>query len=200
MCVWNSLVFQIVWRSRSCSLYLGTLEKGLQLKTTAWPINILSVLTEVFEELNRINNRIGDHLGKCSLFSDLRYGFRSSQSTADLLKVVADRIFSAFNRSEAGFGVLVLFTHLSWMEFQVRYLDIFCHFSVIDTFRWFWKGSLHKNTELFLEFLKALFLVLPFSCYIFMIFLMMLSVTLRSMEMILFSTVCVIRNLIYGNN
>ena len=71
------------------------------------------MLTKVFEELNGINNMIGDHVEKCSLFSYLHYGFRSSQSTADLLTVVADRISSAFNRSGAGFGILVLFTNLS---------------------------------------------------------------------------------------
>ena len=35
------------------------------------------------------------------LFSDFQYGFRSSQSTADLLTVVSDRIARAFNRSGA---------------------------------------------------------------------------------------------------
>ena len=34
-------------------------------------------------------------------FSDFQYGFRSSQSTADLLTVVSDRIARAFNRSGA---------------------------------------------------------------------------------------------------
>ena len=32
-------------------------------------------------------------------FSDFQYSFRSSQSTADLLIVVSDRMASAFNRS-----------------------------------------------------------------------------------------------------
>ena len=34
-------------------------------------------------------------------FSDFQYGFRSSQSTADLLTVLSHRIASAFNRSGA---------------------------------------------------------------------------------------------------
>ena len=34
-------------------------------------------------------------------FSDFQYGFRSSQSTADLLTVVFDRIARAFSRSAA---------------------------------------------------------------------------------------------------
>ena len=51
-----------------------------------------------------------------------------------------------------------------------------------------------------LEFLKALFLVLHFSYYILMTFLMMLSVILLSMLMILLSNLSGIRHLICGNN
>ena len=50
------------------------------------------------------------------------------------------------------------------MQFQVRYLALFCLLSVIDGFGWFWMGSLHKNIYLMLEFPKASFLVLHFSC------------------------------------
>ena len=63
------------------------------------PVSLLSVVSKVFEKL--VNNRIVDHLEKCSLFSDFQYGFRSSRSTADLLTVVSDRISRAFNRSGA---------------------------------------------------------------------------------------------------
>ena len=35
-----------------------------------------------------------------SPFSDFQYGFRSSQSTSDLLTVVSDSIARSFNRSE----------------------------------------------------------------------------------------------------
>ena len=63
------------------------------------PVSILSVVGKVFQKL--VNNRIVDHLEKCALFSDFQYGFRSSQSTADLLTVVSDRISRAFNRSGA---------------------------------------------------------------------------------------------------
>ena len=44
---------------------------------------------------------IVDDLEKCDLFSDFHYGFRSSQSTVDLLSVASDRIARAFNRSGA---------------------------------------------------------------------------------------------------
>ena len=58
----------------------------------------------VFEKL--VDNRIVDHPEKCDLFSDFQYGFRSSQSTADLLTVVSDRIARTFNRSGAIQGFL----------------------------------------------------------------------------------------------
>ena len=57
------------------------------------------------------------------------------------------------------------FTSLSLMEFQVSYLALFLFYSVIGIFRWFWMGSLHKNIQLMLEFLKGPFLVLHFSYY-----------------------------------
>ena len=63
------------------------------------PVSLLSVVSKVFEKLK--NNRIVDHLEKCGLFSDFQYSFRSSQSLADLLTVVPDRIARAFNRSVA---------------------------------------------------------------------------------------------------
>ena len=40
------------------------------------PVSLLSVVSKVFEKL--VNNRIVDHIEKCDLFSDFRYGFRSS--------------------------------------------------------------------------------------------------------------------------
>ena len=63
------------------------------------PVSLLSVVSKVFEKL--VNNRIVDHLENCGLLSDFQYGFRSYQSTADLLTVVSDRIATAFTRSGA---------------------------------------------------------------------------------------------------
>ena len=99
-----------------------------------------------------------------------------------------------------GFSMLVFFTNLSLMEFQVRYLALFLLFSVIDGFEWFWMGNLHNNIQLMLVFLKGLFLGLHFSYYTLMTFLIMLSVILLSMLMILLSTLNAIRHLICGNN
>ena len=67
------------------------------------PASLLSVVSKVFEKL--VNNGIVDHLGKCGLFSDFQYGFRSSRSSADLLIVVSDRIARVFNRSGATWAV-----------------------------------------------------------------------------------------------
>ena len=50
-----------------------------------------------------------------------------------------------YPRLLTGFDMLVFFTNLSLMEFQVRYLALFLLFSVIDGFEWFWMESLHKN-------------------------------------------------------
>ena len=61
------------------------------------PLSILSVFSKAFEKF--VNNKIVDHLEKCGLFSDFQHGFRSSQSTADLLTIVSDRIVKAFNWS-----------------------------------------------------------------------------------------------------
>ena len=63
------------------------------------PVSLLSVVSKVFKKF--VNNRVVDHLEKCGLFSDFQYGFKSSQSTADLLTVVSDRIARAFNRCGA---------------------------------------------------------------------------------------------------
>ena len=135
------------------------------------PVSLLSVVSKVFEKL--VNNRIVDHLEKCGLFSDFQYGFRSSRSTADLLTVVSDRIARAFNRCGATQAVALDISkafdrvwhagHAGLMELQVRYLALFLLFSVMDGFEWLWTGSLHKNIQLMLEFLKGRFLVLLYT-------------------------------------
>ena len=63
------------------------------------PVSLLSMIIKVFEKL--VNNRIVDQLEKYGLFSNFQYGFRSSQSTTDLLAVISDRIARAFDRSRA---------------------------------------------------------------------------------------------------
>ena len=70
------------------------------------PVSVLSAVSKVFEKL--VNSRIVDHQEKCDLFSDLQYGFRSSQSIADLLTVVSDRIGRTLNRSGATRAVATL--------------------------------------------------------------------------------------------
>ena len=89
--------FQDCGSFRQWFLYLRMLGKGLLLKTTA--LSLLSVVNKVFEKL--VNNRIVDQLEKCDLFSNFQYEFRSSQSTADLLTIVSDKIVRVFSRSGA---------------------------------------------------------------------------------------------------
>ena len=50
-----------------------------------------------------------------------------------------------YPRLLTGFGMLVFFTNLSLMEFQVTYFALCLLFSVIDGLEWFWMESLHKN-------------------------------------------------------
>ena len=51
---------------------------------------------------------------------------------------------------------------------------LFLLFSVIGCFKWFWMGRFHKSIQLILEFFKGPLLVLHFSYYILITFLMML--------------------------
>ena len=57
------------------------------------------MVSKVFEKF--VNNRIVNHLEKYGSSSNFQYDFRYSQSTADLLKVVSDKIARAFNRPGA---------------------------------------------------------------------------------------------------
>ena len=127
------------------------LGQGLLTAKNYHPVNLLSVVSKVFEKL--VNNRIVDHLEKCGFFSDFRYGFRFCRSSSDLLSVVSDRTARAFNRCGAtralALDISTTFGRV-WhvdLEFQVRYLVLFFLFSVIDSFRWFWVGCLHKNIQ-----------------------------------------------------
>ena len=133
-------------------------------------VSLLSVVSKVFQKIV-----IVDHLEKCGLFSDFQYGFMSSYSTADLLIVVFGIIAIAFDRSGDTQAIALdisktldrlynagLLHKLKSYRIQVRYLVLFCLFSLIVNFKWFWMGSLHKNIQLMLELLKALFLVLHF--------------------------------------
>ena len=176
------------------------------------PVSLYSVVNKVFEKL--VNNRIVDNLEKCGHFSDFQYGFRSSQSSADLLTVISDRIARAFNRSGATRAVTLDISkafdrvwHAGLLHKLRSYGISGQIFGLISSFlsnRQLWvvlDGKyLHKNILLMLVFLKGLFLVLHFSYYILMTFLMMLSVILLSMLMILHSTINVIRHLICDNN
>ena len=169
------------------------------------PVSLLSVVSKVFEKL--VNNRIVDHPEKCGLSSDFQHGFRSSRSTADLLTVVSDRIARAFNRSGATRAVALDISkafdrvwHAGLLHKLKSYGISGQIFGLISSFLLFWMESLHKNIQLMQEFLKAPFLVLHFSYYTLMTFLMMLSVILPSMLMILLSILSVIRHPICGNN
>ena len=114
-------------------------------------------------------------------FFYFQYGFRFSQSTVDLLKVVSDRIARAFNKSRATRAVaLDTSKAFDWVwhagllhKFKSYGISgqIFDHISSFlnnRRFNWFWMRSLHKNIQLMLEFVKDPFWVLNFSYYTLM--------------------------------
>ena len=147
------------------------------------------------------------------LFTDSHYGFRSSRSTADPLTVVPDRIARVFNRSGATQAVSLdipkAFSRV-WHAGPLHNIKSYGIsgqiFGLILSFlsnrllREALDGkSLQEYILLILELLKAPFLVLHFSYYTLMTFLIMLSVILLSMLIMLLSTLSVIRHLICGN-
>ena len=67
-----------------------------------------------------------------------------------------------------GFKTLIFFTNLSFMEFHVRYLALFCHFFKIDGFKCFSMRSLCKKIQFMLVFLKG---PLFFPCFSFLIYI-----------------------------
>ena len=97
------------------------------------------------------------------------------------------------------FGNRQLRVVLNWKSLQeYPVLALFRLCSVIDSFEWFWIGSLCKNIQLMLVFLRAPFLILHFS-YPSMTFLI-LFLTLLYMLIILLSTLRLIRHMICSNN
>ena len=93
------------------------------------PVSLLSVVSKVFEKL--VNNRIVDHLEKCGLFSDMVFGpVEQLQCLIELLGLLTgmgllEPQHLIYPKLLKEFGMLVFFTYLSLMEFQVRYLAFF---------------------------------------------------------------------------
>ena len=161
-------------------------------------VSLLPVLSKI--SVTFVNNKLVRHLEKLCLFSDFQHGSKSSGSTVDRLKVVADRIAEAFNTPHTtpiipfdittiliGFGMLIFFTSLSLLNFPISFSALALHFSIIYSTVWMWIGIHLKNGRLMAMFFKALCLVLLLSCYTLMILLMMLYVILLSLLMILLS-------------
>ena len=178
--------------------------------TNYHPVSLLSVVSKIFEKL--MNNRIVDHLRKFGLFSYFQYGFRCSQSTADFLKVVPDRIARAFNWSGATRAVALDISKAFdrvWhaVLHKLKSSGISCQiFGLISSFlskRWLWvvvDGKSSQDYPVNARVSQGSILGPTLFLLYVMTFLMMLSVILLSMPMILLSTLNVIRHLISGNN
>ena len=169
------------------------------------PVGLLSVVSKVNKKL--VNNKIVDHLEKCGLFSDSQYGFMASQSTADLLTVVSDRIARAFNRSGATRAVALDIS---------KALDRVWHPGLLHTLKPYGiSGQIFGFISSFLSNMQLRVVLDGKSSQEYqanagvpqgsilghtLVYLMMLSVILLSILMILLSTLNVIRHLICGNN
>ena len=146
--------WKIVGRSHRLALYLRILGEGVQLKTTALLVVFLWLV-------KLVSNRIVDHLEKCCLFSDFQYSMVLGLVNQlqifwqlyliELLDLLVKRFGTtqavALDMSKAFSRVWHAGLHhkLSLTEFQVRYLALFLLFSEIDSFKWFWMISLHKD-------------------------------------------------------
>ena len=140
------------------------------------------MVSKAFEK--PLNNSLVDHLEKCGLFSYFQYGFRSSQLTSSLLTVISDKVTRAFNRSAATSTVALdipkafgrvwhagLLLKLKFYGISGQILSLILSFLSNRLLRVVMRSP-YKNIQLMLEFLKAPFLVLHFSYYTLMAFLM----------------------------
>ena len=114
-------------------------------------------------------------------FSNFHYGFRTSRSTADLLTFILLRLCRIATAGVWGYS--------SCSTRYIQGLNMVWHTSL-----------LHKRKYYSLIALRGPFLVLNFSCYTLITFLIMLCVILLSMLMVLLSTLNVMRPLIFGNS
>lgn len=105
-------------------------------------------------------------------------------------------------------GILVFFINLNLTEILVMFSALFLQVSVADGLGWFSVGNLLRSSSKTLVFLRVPFLVIIFSCCILMIFLIVVSAVLPSIDILLCSiaiyswlllrTLSVIRILICG--
>ena len=101
----EEVCFPDCWKVSSVVPVLKNVDKGSTAKNyrpiSLFPISLFTtpLVSKAFEKL--VNNRIAEHLEKCGLFSDFRYGFRFARSTVHLLTVVSDKIARDFNKPRA---------------------------------------------------------------------------------------------------
>ena len=105
--------------------------KNVEVQSVAknyYPVSLVFVVSKILEKL--VNNRLVDHLKKCGLSYDFWYGFRSSDSTAELSTVLSDIIARVFNITGDALAVALEMSKLlrrfplaspSLVNFQVGY-------------------------------------------------------------------------------
>ena len=67
------------------------------------PISLLPIISKIFKSFN--NDNLTKHLDITGLSSDLQYGFRAFQSTADTLTLLSERIYNSLDAGGETEGV-----------------------------------------------------------------------------------------------
>ena len=168
--------FPDFWRYYLWFPYLWMLLKGLLLNSTSFLVSFLWLV----KCLESLEAGFLITLKNVAFLSDFQYGPQiSSLGPLDIQQIfwqlyllklpglLISLVFLklqhvAYVKISTGFGMLVLFTSIRLVEFLISFLALFCLFLVICSFKWFCMGSLSKNIQLILLFLKAPLLVLHF--------------------------------------
>ena len=200
---------EVLGRFHWCSLYLKVLGKGLVIKTTTLLVFFLWLVK--FLKNFKIIVYLLDKLGLFLIFSMVLGLLNQLQILWQLYLIELTGLY--FNRSGTTQTIALdiskafdrvwhacLFRKLKFYGISGQICDHISSFLRTDGFKWFWMRILHKYIQWMLEFRKAPFLVLHFSYYTLMTFLILLSGILLSMQMILLSVVSVISHLICGNS
>ena len=156
-CILRNLVFQIFGRSPLWSVYLRMLGRGLGLKTTTlllfflWLVKSLKNLqiTGLLFPSKKVTSYLifsmdSGLLDQLQIFKQSHLmkllGLLTGLGLMELWHLIYPRLLT-------GSGMLFFFINSNLRQFQVRQLVLIHLFSVIDSFEWFWMGSLCKNIQ-----------------------------------------------------
>ena len=105
------------------------------------PINLLPIISKIFESF--INDCLIQHLDISGLFSDVQYGSRAFQSTADVLTVLRERVYNLLDaggeRSAIALDILthsIKVWHVGFLHKLNAYGVVGPILSILESFLW----------------------------------------------------------------